>query len=159
MKRIMMSVVLVILVAGVQNVLAQPFRQGPPPGGMKWDRVLDLTEEQQGQIQDMRLNFRKEMIPLEARMDDLRAKLKLNIIDDNFDQKKMNEIISEQNKLRSEMQMKRIMHLRAVRELLTPDQRKKFDLHILSQRGFGKGMDGNKCKGGKGMRKRFGHGF
>jgi hypothetical protein len=64
----------------------------------------------------------------------------------------------EISKLRSELAMKMVLHQRAVRDLLTTEQKKKFDEHILSAgpmgpgRMMGGGMMGRGgMKGGPGM--------
>jgi len=131
-------------------LLAQPGRGNR---GGQWadrgpwlDRALDLTEEQQAKMEDLRLQHQKEMIPLQSQIESLRSELHLAMTADKFDKGKVEKIVNDMQKVRTQLQMSRVLHQQAVRELLTPEQRKKFDLHILSRKGprggkgFGRGQ-------------------
>jgi Spy/CpxP family protein refolding chaperone len=63
---------------------------------------------------------------------------------DKFDEGKVKKIITQQSDVKKEIQIKRALHQREVRNLLTPEQQKKFDLHLLSKGERGK-------KGGRGF--------
>lgn len=103
--------------------------------------VLDLTDDQQAKVTDLRLQHEKEALPLRSDMDRLRGELRLEMTADNFNEGKVKKLVGEMSTIREKLQLKRLSHQRAVRDLLTPEQQKQFDLHILSGRGHG-GMDG-----------------
>ena len=117
------------------------------------DRALDLTEEQQAKMEDLRLQHQKEMIPLRSQVESLRSELNLAITADKFDKGKVEKIVNDMQKVRTQLQMSRVLHQQAVRELLTSEQRKKYNLHILSPkshrggRGFGHGQGMNSNDG------------
>ncbi len=115
---------------------AQP---GPPHHRMA--AMLGLTQEQQTQVQKLRLDLQKELIPLRSEIRKLRGELKLVMTADNFDQGQMEKLVNKMSDLRAQIQKKRMLHHRAVRSLLTDEQKQKFDLHFLSRAGF-KGRQG-----------------
>jgi Spy/CpxP family protein refolding chaperone len=98
--------------------------------------ALDLTDEQMAKIQDLELKLEKEIIPLRSQIPTIEANLKQELVADQFDQAKVKSLIDQKVKLLSEIELKQFLNQRAVRDLLTPEQRKKFDLHILKE-GFG----------------------
>jgi Spy/CpxP family protein refolding chaperone len=101
-------------------------RQGGPMAFLK------LTEEQQAKVQDLGLAHQKEMITARAELQKQRAAMTLEITAEKFNEGKVKSIQSEISKLTGEIAMKTVMHQRAIRDLLTPEQRKQFDHHILS---------------------------
>lgn len=155
MNRKMLFTAFTVLLALTVSMFAQPPRMGKMkhPG---WQHALQLTEEQQTQMQDLQLKFQKEILPLRTQLQKLRADLKLAITSDSYDEGKVNKIIQQMENVRTEIQKKRIAHQRAVRKLLTPEQQKKFDLHILKGKGGPDGMPMGPCpECGKGKGPRF----
>jgi Spy/CpxP family protein refolding chaperone len=140
MKRYYLFVI--ILVASMlifQFVYAQPDDEGNPPPMNRMGKMLNLTDEQQSQIEDLRLNFEKEKLPLQSKIHELRTGLKLELTKDNYDEKKVNQMLDQIESVRKELHKKRINHMRSVRNILNDDQKKKFDMHILSNRKLGHG--------------------
>ena len=137
MKRYYLFVILmVVLISISQFVHAQPDDEGNPQPMNRMGRILDLTDEQQSQIEDLRLNFEKEKLPLKSKIHELRNGLKLELTKDNYDEKKVNQMLDQIESVRKEMHKKRINHMRSVRNILNDDQKKKFDMHILSDHKF-----------------------
>jgi Spy/CpxP family protein refolding chaperone len=128
---------LVILIFSSGLIAAQPNR-GEQRGRQQLMKMLDLTEEQQAKIADMRLQLHKELIPLRDKIQNLNSDLKLAITEEEFDEAKVKKIISQVSDLREEIHLKMTLHQRDVRNLLTPEQQKKFDLHMLSMGDHGK---------------------
>lgn len=134
----------VLAVLGLSLALfAQPgMGLGPGRGergagpGLWLDRMLDLSTEQQAKIQDLRLQHQKEMLPLRSQLESLRNDLKLAMTADKFDKSKAEKIIADMEKIRSRLETARMLHHQAIREILTPEQRKEFDMHLLSGKGF-----------------------
>ena len=100
------------------------------PGAMMG--MMKLTDEQKAKIQDLRLAHQKEMMPLRADLQKLKASMKLEITADKFNESKVKAIQADMSKVMNEIASKTILHGRAVRDLLTPEQRKQFDARILS---------------------------
>ena len=126
--------------------------QGSRGGGMMGN--LNLTDEQRAKVEDLMTQQQRESIPVRAQLQKLHADLKLEITADKYDAGKVKGIQSEISKLTSEMMSKHIAHQRAVRDLLTPEQRKQFDRHILAgPQGphFRRGGMGGPMQGGPGM--------
>jgi Spy/CpxP family protein refolding chaperone len=131
-------------------------QRGPGMMGM-----LNLTDEQRTKVEDLMTQHQREAIPVHAQLQKLQADLKLEITADKYDAGKVKGILSEVSKLTSDMASKRIAHQRAIRDLLTPEQRKQFDRHILAgpqggqfrRGGFGGPMHGGRGQMG-GMRQR-----
>lgn len=148
MKRMIIFLMVALLAA------ATAFAGNPDTKrGKRGMRGLDLTEEQRSQIADLKLNLQKEMTTVRAEVAQIRAELKLAMIADRFDEGKVKNLHGKLSDLRSEMSLKKLMNKRAVRDLLTPDQRKKFDMRILSERGKRGGKKGKGMRSGKRLKR------
>ena len=132
---VVMATVMLLIISSF--VYGQP-EDGDNPRPMKRiGRMLDLTDEQRSQVEDLRLSFEKEKLPIQSKIHELRNDLKLELIRDSFDEKKVDLLLGQIESVRTELHKKRINHMRSVRNILNDDQKKKFDMHILSSRGFG----------------------
>jgi Spy/CpxP family protein refolding chaperone len=115
--------------------------------------MLNLNDDQKTKMQDLRLAHQKEIMPLRSELQKEEVGLKLEIIADKFNESKVKSIQNEISRLRSDLAMKMVLHQRAVRDLLNPDQKKKFDEHILSAGPMGAGqMMGGGMMGRGGMK-------
>ncbi|MCU0644320.1 MAG: Spy/CpxP family protein refolding chaperone [bacterium] len=119
---------LVVATGAVAQRPDRPFQPKPPRMA-----ALDLTEEQEAKIQDLELKLEKEMMPLRSQIPAIEANLKQELIADQFNQAKVKSLIDQKVKILSEIEFKQLLNQRAVRDLLTPDQRKQFDLHALKE--------------------------
>jgi Spy/CpxP family protein refolding chaperone len=131
MKHNMLFVSFTALVLSVGMLIAGPKRGGDNPRQMA--RMLELTESQESQIMDLRLALHKEILPLRTELSNLRSQLKLEITAEDFNENKVSKLASQIADLQKQIRMKRILHQRAVRNLLTEEQKKKFDLHVISR--------------------------
>lgn len=121
--------------------LAQPMGRGMGQGPrMQAQNMLNLTDEQQTQIDQLRLELQKEMTPLQTRMQNLRSEYKLMLIDEKNSESALKAQLNKIADLRTQMEIVKAKHQRKVRSLLTDEQKVKFDQRILS--GRGKGMRG-----------------
>jgi len=132
MKNKSFASLLLILLLSTGLIVAQPYR-GERRGNQQPMRMLDLTEEQQTKISDMKLQLQKEIIPIQNKIHNLNSDLKMAMTAEKFDEAKVKKIIAQVSDLREEIQVKRMLHHREVRDLLTPEQQKKFDLYMLSK--------------------------
>ena len=155
MKHHMFTFSLVIAMALTISAFSQ-HGSGHESGG-KMMKMLDLTEEQQANIQELRLAHKKEVLPLKAKLKTLESNLKLEMTAESFDEAQARKIVEEMGTLRMEMHMNRLLHKQDVRNMLTPEQRQKFDLHLLSAKGRGRGHGGPPSHGSRGRGMRQGH--
>lgn len=177
MKKLILVLLPVLLVGWMTVAIAQPPQSPMPPRGnmpmghewmehspmmpdmLRFGKMLDLTDEQKTKIEDYRLEMQKAMLPLKSQLMANRNELKLLITADKVDRDKISKNIEATNKILKQIQEKRVDHLLKIRSLLNADQKKKFDMKILSGR---KGMKPGAMKmGHPGMKrgpgpKRFG---
>jgi len=112
-----------------------------------------LTQEQQKKMQDLRLAHQKEMLPLHTQLQKLQSDLKLEITADKVNESKVKSMQGEISKLTSELAGKQFTHMRATRDILTAEQKKKFDERILSGGMMGQGPRGPRAMMGPGKGK------
>lgn len=90
-------------------------------------KIPDLSDQQQEQIRDTRLNTRKEVMPLQNRMREKAARLKTLRTAENADMAAINTVVEEMSSLRAEIMKARLASEQEIRSLLTDDQRVVFD--------------------------------
>lgn len=165
---ITITLIAVFLIAGVAS--AQPY--GPPGGGrgpraehpgmpggnsggdqdMSWHGMcqgMNLTDDQEKQLDKLKIEQQKEMLVIHSEMQGLRVNMKQLIVADKFDKKAVSQNASKISAAAGKIAELKANHMRKVRDLLTEDQRLKFDQKILSGRG-GPGKMGMPHKGGPG---------
>ena len=103
--------------------------------GMK---MLNLTADQQKKIDALRLDFQKKILPLRSEVQALRTNFKLLVIDNKASEGKLKAQLQKISAKQQEMALLRAKHQRSVRDLLTAEQKIKFDQHILSGHKKGK---------------------
>ena len=128
-KIVLLSVAILLISVGM--LTARQKRDGDGPQRMM--RMLELTESQESQILDLKLDHEKQILPLRTELKGLRTKMKMELTTEKFNENKVSKLIDQMSNLQKEIHMKRVIHQRAVRDILTEEQRKKFDLHILSR--------------------------
>lgn len=165
-KHITIAVLALFLVAG--PAIAQPQaghlgmgpgsggwmsdQPGPPPGAdfHKGCMGLNLTDEQQSQIQVLRLEHQRKMVELKSETGNLRDKLKLAVTDDKFSEKAVSDITGKIAKAQQQRMEMKAKHLRKVRDILTDEQKVKFDQKVLAGHiGFGHGDGFGKMRAGR----------
>ena len=151
-KSRLLTLGLIVLLAFAIAAMAQPQPAPKPagaPGKFMMDQMLNLTPEQQEQIAALRLELQKKNLPLRSKLNNYRAEIKLLVVSDNYSRSKVESLISKINDVRKQLMLNRIEFQRKVRNLLTPEQRTRFDARILS----GKGMHRKPGRPGPGMNK------
>lgn len=106
----------------------RPLQQRPPRMS-----ALDLTDEQTTKIQDLELKLEREIISLRSQIPSIEADLTQELLADQFNQTTVKSLIDKKAKILSEIELKQFLNQRAVRDLLTPEQRKQFDLQALKE--------------------------
>jgi Spy/CpxP family protein refolding chaperone len=115
---------------------------GPIPAASQ----LNLTAEQTEKIKVLRETHLKNVTPLRDKMFSKRAELKLLWLQTSPDQNKIMSVQKEIRALRDQLEDKRTSHRLDVFNLLTPEQRTKFQAYGGHR---GRGM-GGPCIGGPG---------
>jgi len=130
-KKLFMMVVIAVMVMAVTVFAQVPKKQmrGKTPRMNK----LDLTDEQQSKMQDLRLALQKEILPLISKVRIVNDEIKQEMVAEKFNQSKVKKLIEQKEKIRTEIQVKRTLHQRSIRDMLTPEQQKQFDLRALSR--------------------------
>ena len=113
---------------GPQGKEMHPGKMGEPGLCAK---LPGLTEDQQKKIEAMRLALQKETLLLRNDLQTKRSELALLMATDNPDKAKINAKLAEIGKVRGLLQEKMVNHKLAIREVLSPEQRAKFDSRLL----------------------------
>ncbi|UCF05708.1 MAG: periplasmic heavy metal sensor [bacterium] len=152
-RRIIIALVLVLVVAFPAMLVA---RGGASEEG-KCMKGLELNDEQQAKMEKLHLEHRLENIDRAATLRKLRLQMRMEFMKDDPSRKEIDLILSKIASIREEMQRSRIDHLFAAKEILTPEQWKKFIRHHWNKgrhrlRGRdGKGIPNHGMRGCRGM--------
>ena len=104
--------------------------------GKAW--MMDLSKEQQAQIDELHLDFKKQKLLLKTKLKQTKVELALLITSDSPSKKEINSKIDQVIKLKSEKMRLAASHKVDVRKLLNAGQRLKFDMHVLKKAYRGK---------------------
>lgn len=101
--------------------------------------MLELSEEQEAKIEDLRLSHLENMLTNRNELDEKKAKLNSLSTEKTVDMKAINSLIEEIGTLKTEMMKEKEAHHQEIRKILTDEQRIKFDLHRSNRGGKGRG--------------------
>ena len=93
------------------------------PGPM----IPDLTEEQEEQIQNLRTEHMKTVLPLRNQLAEIQARLHTLSTAENADMNQINRTIDEMGEIRTRMMKEGAAHKQDIRKMLTDEQRVAFD--------------------------------
>jgi len=110
----------------------------------KKPKGLNLTDEQKAKMSDLRLALQKKLLPLKSDLQSKMTNLRLLKTEENPNLNKIDKLIDETGKLRTQMQKEKVRHQLEVRKILTPDQRKIWDSRTLT--GPGKNIMGRRVR-------------
>lgn len=105
--------------------------------GMHMAAFLDLTEDQQKQITDLRNSHLKEVLPLKNKLAELRTQYHTLITAESPDQKAIEKNIDAQTDLQNKLKKSAADFQLRFRKVLTEEQRLILDAHA-GRRGFGR---------------------
>jgi len=143
-KRLPLVLFLAVIVS--TSSFAQPGRGMGPCGGANYNqapagkmqcRIPDLTEEQQTQIEALRLEHMKAVQPLQNQLNEYRAKYRTLMSAETIDTKAVDKLIDDKTAVMNKLMKLNASHRSAVRALLTDEQKVYFDSRGPGQ---GKGM-------------------
>lgn len=137
MKRLMPIILMLLTTALVSTAFAQqgqnrPMKQGNLDGqGLRWmESMSDMTEDQKSKITDIHLEAKKNAAIHQSEMLVLRAELQQIRLKDPSNIKAINQKIDQITaKMATQMKAREAAHQK-IRNLLTDDQKKVFDLHV-----------------------------
>ncbi len=113
---------------------------------------LNLTDEQNAKIRDLRAAQLKEIQPLQEKMYSKRGELRQLWLQKNPDENKIKAAYKDMRTLRDQMHDKILNHKMAMFKVLTPEQQTKIQASA-GGRGFGPGCNGSHMGGyGRGQR-------
>jgi Spy/CpxP family protein refolding chaperone len=98
--------------------------KGDGCGLMGMAAELELTKDQRKQLEDLRFNFRKGMIPMRAQLKVLNLELQ-KMIRSDASRKDIDGQIDQIGRLRSDIQKQSVAHRMAMKAILTPEQKEK----------------------------------
>lgn len=99
--------------------------------GADWESTL--TDEQQARLDELKVRQKKMMMPMKARARAIRADLVTMALADGPDERTLSSKVDEMLSLRRQMMMAKFRHIMARREVLTPEQRRSFDVHVIKK--------------------------
>ena len=91
--------------------------------------IPDMTEQQKEQMEELRTEHLKVMLPLKNQLTEKHARLNTLSTVENVDMKKINKTIDEIGEIKTKMMKEHASHRQEIRKLLTEDQRLVFDMH------------------------------
>jgi Spy/CpxP family protein refolding chaperone len=112
---------------------------------------LDLTDQQKTQVQTLCRDHQKAMIPLQDDLRSLRHQMQLLITKENASSGEIKTLAGKIGTATEKIAQEKADHMLKIRNLLTPEQRTKFDMMILNGRGLGRGMGKMQGRGMRGM--------
>ena len=92
-------------------------------------KIPDLTEEQEEQMQTLRTDHLKAILPMRNELAEMNARLQTLSTADNVDMSQINGLIEKMGDLRIQMMKAGAAHRQEIRKLLTDKQRVVFDSH------------------------------
>lgn len=160
MKKVSVLAIALLMIAGT-NLYAQRGRNysGQDKGlnrNQSCQMIPDLTEDQQTQINTLRVANMKQMNVFRNQMNELRAKKQTLMTSDNANMKEMNSVIDQITAVKNQKMKASAKHRLDVRNLLTDEQKVYFDSRPMRGQGHGKGMGngdgyGRRDGSGRGM--------
>jgi Spy/CpxP family protein refolding chaperone len=132
-KKITVVLLVLIATAVTTGINAQ---QGKRMTGRGFCAIPDLTGEQQDQLIELRASHQKEMFKLQSDMRNNRDEYKLLLTDDNVDKKALEKNLDENARIHKEMMQEKADFHTAVRQLLTDEQKKYFDMRLMNRHGY-----------------------
>ena len=144
MKKVRLISMMTILSAiSILAVAQQGPRNGNGQGRQNQEREgrhseLNLTEDQQTKMEELRLSVQKQMLPLSNELNENKARMRTLTTAENADMKAINKLIDANSEVTTKMQKLRAANHQEVRSMLTEEQRLKFDMGRQSRRDQGR---------------------
>lgn len=98
------------------------------------ERIPNLTEEQKTQLKAFRIALEKETLPLKNEVQELEAKLKTLMSQDEVKTQEAGRVIDEISDLKSSMMKKKIKHTAQIKSILDDEQKVFFNKHLTERK-------------------------
>jgi len=155
--KVMIPVLIVMMVqagwALAQGAKGVGYRgcNGRGSGGERMAECLDLTEEQQIAISEIRSEAQTANLDLRKNVQRLQNQLEGELLADNPTEKRVLDLAAKLDAVRAQQHANRLKMRLAIREQLTPGQRDKMTV-MQNRKGGQRGRhNGRMCKGGSGQ--------
>lgn len=123
-KKALSLLVIGLLVGGISIALAAP-EAGQMICNPKMAKALNLTPEQKGEMQKMRLATEEKRIDLDAKIKKFELQLREENSKDEPEESKVMGLLDEIGKAKTEVAKLRASNMIAAKKILTPEQREK----------------------------------
>lgn len=141
MKDILLVLLSMVIIIILINRLKR-FRRKPIRGYLD---LIDLTDEQKGQVEEIRRSFLPEVAGVRQSLRRKRLELSDLLFAEHPDMQAIEAGSMDISKLQTELEKKVIDHILQEKELLTPEQKKQFYAVIRSEfEGGGLGVHGER---------------
>jgi Spy/CpxP family protein refolding chaperone len=134
MAAFLLSTTLIMAQPGEGQQKGKEQEKGKCPGKEKCEMkhegkhgIPNLTDEQSKKVEALHLSLKKEMLPLENQMGELKAKQQTLTTAEKADMKAINANIDAITALQNQMMKKRAENRQQIRSILTDEQRIEFD--------------------------------
>lgn len=144
MLSLLAAIMLIAFVVILSAQVPRRFAEKPRFPHQAMEQRLNLTEEQQSKMADLRLAHQREMLPLQTELQGKMAELRLLKTEPNPNLNKIDQVIEQTEKIRTKLQKTRARHQLEIRKILTPEQQKLWDSRTLQ--GPGQRMMGRKLR-------------
>lgn len=128
MKKSIALLLVIAMILPVMLMAQRPSRRPVRPGdfgeGMRMHEVLELTDEQQEKIHDIRIEYQKKNIPLWADLKMARVELR-EAFANNENDGKVKKAAEKVNEAKNKLYMSQIEQKLEVRNILTEEQLEK----------------------------------
>ncbi len=144
-----------IIALMVFPLISQAQTKGPIKAKDKMAERLDLSDEQMEQIKEIRMSFQEDLLPLRNQIKEKRAQIKTLTTGSDTDFEAAENVVAEVSEIRETIMTKRLRMHKEVRDILTEEQRLKFDMrkrNFLLNKEAGNKHKKRKMKGKKNKR-------
>lgn len=125
----------ILLSLSISSVYAQPMKRQNIRQNIY--SKLNLTDEQQDKIEQLRINHQKKMVDLRADLEKSQLELKDLMIKGNYSRTDYLKIVQNIQKKREVMSTERANHQMDIYEILTPEQKEIWNNYHGNFDGFG----------------------
>ncbi len=112
----------------------RPGRGMDRPQSIAGIQGLDLSEQQQEQLQELRVDHYKAMKPMKTRMVELKARQRTLLSEEEVDMKALNKVIDDETGLMNKMRKEQVAHQVEVKKMLTDEQLMKLEQRRMFRR-------------------------
>ena len=148
LSRSLLIIMMIAAMSMTTNVWAQGRGAGKGQGGKKGAPMMhmkkmlpDLTDDQVKKIKSLRMGMLKQITPMKAQLQELKAHLQTLSIAEKADMEAINNTIEKMGSIRTKMMMIHAKFRQDVRSVLTDEQRIVFDSKAGNM--MGQGMKGH----------------